>query len=71
MIGLDLHRMTRAEKLEAMHALWEDLARDEAAVESPAWHAGALRETEERVCSGKEAVHDWEEAKARLKTGRR
>jgi len=50
-----------------MHAIWEDLARDEDAVESPEWHGEALRETEERMRSGVEQVHDWDEAKTKLR----
>ncbi len=59
--------MTREEKLQAMQELGEDLARDEGAVESPAWHADALRETEDRVRAGHEQAHDWEQAKERLR----
>ena len=67
MTTIDMQRMSREEKLKVMHALWEDLARDEDAVESPAWHGDALRETEERVRSGAEQVLDWDEAKAELR----
>ncbi|MGE4181446.1 MAG: addiction module protein [Limisphaerales bacterium] len=35
---LDLLQMSRDEKIRAMHELWEDLARDDQAVQSPAWH---------------------------------
>jgi hypothetical protein len=66
-MGLDLEQMSREEKLKAMHQLWEDLARDEARVESPAWHADALREAEERMRQGVERVHDWEDAKKELR----
>jgi hypothetical protein len=66
-MGLDLEQMSREEKLKAMHELWEDLARDEATVESPAWHADALREVEERMRQGVERVHDWEDAKKELR----
>lgn len=59
--------MSREEKLKVMHALWEDLARDEDAVESPEWHGDVLRETEERVRSGVEQARDWDEAKAELR----
>jgi hypothetical protein len=41
-----------------MPQLWEDLARDEARVESPAWHVDTLREVEERMRQGVERVHD-------------
>ncbi len=67
MSGLDLQQMTRDEKLRVMHTLWEDLARDEDAVESPQWHSDALRETERRVHDGVEHAHDWEDAKKRLR----
>jgi len=63
---IDLQQMSREEKLKVMHALWEDLARDEDAVESPEWHGELLPETEERVRSGVERVRDWDEAKAEL-----
>jgi hypothetical protein len=52
-----------------MEALWADLSRDEAEVESPAWHADALRETAERVARGEEKMLDWDQAKAKLRKG--
>jgi hypothetical protein len=67
MTALELQRMSREEKLKMMHALWEDLAREEDALESPPWHADTLRETEERVRSGVEHELDWDEAKAELR----
>ncbi len=66
-MNVDLNGLSREEKLRVMHELWEDLARDEAAIESPSWHADALRETEERVQAGIEGVHDWEQAKKELR----
>jgi len=38
-------------------------------LESPAWHADALRETSERRARGEEATIDWELAKAKLRQG--
>ena len=67
MMGLDLQKMSREDKLKVMHSLWEDLARDDAAIDSPRWHEEALRETEERVRSGRERSLDWEEAKEELR----
>jgi len=67
MATIDMQRMSREEKLKMMHALWEDLARDGDAVESPAWHGNVLRETEDRVRSGAEQVLNWDEAKAELR----
>jgi hypothetical protein len=59
--------MSRAEKLMALEALWEDLSRDETTLESPAWHLDELRATEERVKSGEEQFIDWESAKKELR----
>lgn len=67
MITLPLAQMSRAEKLMALEALWEDLSRDEATLESPAWHLDELRATEERVKSGEEQFVDWESAKKELR----
>lgn len=67
MTTIDMQRMSREEKLKVMHALWEDLSREEETLESPAWHGEALRETEERVRSGAEQVLDWDAAKAELR----
>jgi hypothetical protein len=67
MISLPLKEMSRAEKIMALEALWEDLSRDEAEFESPGWHHDELTATAERVQSGKEQPVDWEHAKKRLR----
>jgi hypothetical protein len=66
-VTLPLDQMSTMEKLRAMEALWNDLSRREAELESPAWHGQVLREREERVASGKESFVDWETAKAQLR----
>jgi hypothetical protein len=65
----EIRQLPRQEKLRLMEALWADLSRDEAEVESPAWHADALRETSERVARGEEKSLNWEQAKAKLRKG--
>ena len=69
MSALEIQQMPRQEKLKLMETLWADLSRDEAELESPAWHADALRETSERRARGEETLHDWEDAKAKLRRG--
>ena len=69
MSALEIQQMPRREKLRLMEALWADLSRDETAVESPAWHADALRETADRVARGEEKILNWEQAKAKLRKG--
>lgn len=71
MSALEIKQMPRQEKLRLMEALWEDLSRDEADVESPAWHADVLRETAARYSRGEEKVLDWEEAKAQLRKNKK
>ena len=69
MSALEILQMPRSEKVKLMEILWADLSRDELEVESPAWHADALRETAERVARGEEKVLSWEQAKAELRKG--
>ena len=67
MSALEIQQMPRLEKLKLMETLWADLSRDEAELESPAWHADALRETSDRRARGQEETLDWEQAKAKLR----
>ncbi len=69
MSALEIQQLPRQEKLKLMETLWAELSRDEAELESPAWHADALRETAERRARGEEAVLDWEQAKEKLRSG--
>jgi hypothetical protein len=62
---IQIEQMSRAEKLQVMEAIWADLSKAE--VESPAWHADVLRETEARVAAGEERITDWEVAKRELR----
>lgn len=64
---LQIDKMSRAEKLQAMEAIWADLSRVETDVESPPWHGSVLKETEARVGAGQERIADWETAKLELR----
>jgi len=66
-ITLNMAEMTKAEKISAMEALWNDLCQNETAVISPAWHGEILRDRKRRVKAGTEKVLDWAEAKAILR----
>ncbi|MDE0840499.1 MAG: addiction module protein [Kiritimatiellae bacterium] len=50
-----------------MEAIWADLSKDSAAIESPSWHKRALAATETRVANGEESPLDWEIAKRQLR----
>ena len=68
MISIDqMAQMSREEKIQTMEALWADLSRNDAAVESPAWHENVLKETKVRVASSQERIANWEAAKNELR----
>jgi hypothetical protein len=66
-IDLPLSRLSVAQKLDLMEALWADLTRDENKFKSPAWHETVLRDREEAFATGKVSLSDWEQAKKRIK----
>ena len=66
-VTLPIGRMSRADKLRAMEALWADLSRDEAGIDSPGWHGAILRETEQLVRDGKAKFSDWQAARQRIR----
>ncbi|MBI2513403.1 MAG: addiction module protein [Opitutae bacterium] len=63
----ELRKLPADEKLKIIEALWSDLAGDEAAFDSPAWHETALRETASDYAAGKIETVDWEAAKKELR----
>ena len=64
---IQIEKLSRAEKLQTMEALWDALSSDEDDVESPEWHRAVLKETEARVAAGQERIADWEMAKRELR----
>ena len=59
--------MSRQEKLQTLEAIWADLSKDAATVESPQWHDDVLKETQDRLNSGQEQIMDWPETKRKLR----
>ena len=66
-LNISLSNLTFSQKLNLMETLWDDLTRDEKAIESPSWHEGILKDREKALTSGKINVSDWESAKTRIK----
>jgi hypothetical protein len=56
---LSLKEMTLHEKLAAMEALWENLARSPESIELPAWHEEILDDRRQRVADGKARTENW------------
>ena len=65
-IELPLERMSVAEKLAAMEAIWASLCCRPVDVESPEWHQKILSDRTKRLESGEATVCEWSEAKKRF-----
>jgi putative addiction module component (TIGR02574 family) len=63
----ELRQLPPNEKLKIIETLWADLAADDAAFSSPAWHEEELRKTEAGLAAGQIEVLDWEDAKRELR----
>ncbi len=66
MINLsDIQKMSVAERLQTMEALWESLQSGESDVESPEWHGEVLRERKRKIENGETEFISLEELKKR------
>jgi putative addiction module component (TIGR02574 family) len=63
----ELRKLPPVEKLKIIEALWGDLAGDEDAFTSPAWHEEELKKTEADYAAGRIESLDWEDAKKELR----
>lgn len=63
----ELHKLPSEEKLKIIEALWGDLASEDAAFASPAWHEDELRKTEADFAAGRVEILGWEDAKKELR----
>lgn len=66
-VELPLAELTLAQKLDLIETLWADISKDQKQLESPTWHAEILRDRQKALEAGKATVHDWREAKERIK----
>ncbi|HEV2328506.1 MAG TPA: addiction module protein [Verrucomicrobiae bacterium] len=64
---LALDKMTVAEKLRIMEAIWADLSGNESQINSPDWHGEELRYREKKIKSGAEKFLSWEAVKKELR----
>lgn len=61
-----IHQMPLHEKLLAMEAIWDDLSRNEIALEVPQWHKEILDTREQLLADGKARFIHWEDAKEQI-----
>ena len=59
-------KMSTAEKLETMEALWDGLCSNEREVPSPQWHGAELDERERMIERGEDQFVSLDEAKKRI-----
>ena len=61
-VDIQLSELSFNQKLNLMEMIWDDLARDEKAIESPSWHEEILKDREKALAEGKTTVSNWEQA---------
>lgn len=66
-VDLPLAKLTLAQKLDLMEAIWDDLTKDEGSLESPDWHEDVLKDREKALAAGKVTISDWNQAKERIR----
>jgi hypothetical protein len=59
---VELNAITTEEKPQMMEALWDDMSRNAANIEPPAWHAEVLERREAALERGDEEFEDWQQA---------
>jgi len=72
MTAIDIAALPVAEKLKLMEALWDSLCTPtDKGVESPPWHAAALKQAEDELAAGTARFVDWVDAKDSLRRNSR
>jgi len=64
---IDIQRMSVAEKLEVMEAIWSDLIKNESSIPVPEWHKQILDSRRRAYERGEIGYTPWEEAKAEIR----
>ncbi len=65
---LEIKKMSRIERLQAMEALWDSLLDDELEMESPEWHEEILEERKKLIKTGKAEFLSLSELKAKRRS---
>lgn len=66
-LQLPLDRMTVAEKLAVIDAVWQDLRQSSERIPAPEWHKQILEERRAAVERGEIGYSDWEDAKSEIR----
>jgi putative addiction module component (TIGR02574 family) len=68
MSTLEIKKMSRIERLQAMEALWDSLIDEESELESPEWHRDILEERKRKIENGKAEFISIEKLRASRKS---
>ncbi len=60
----EIKKMSRAERLATMEALWDSLVEEESEIESPEWHRDVLAERKRKIEAGKAEFISLEKLRA-------
>ncbi len=64
---LELSKLTNAERIDLMNAVWESIENKDEEIESPAWHGKVLAERATTIDSGEAKFLTLDELKERLR----
>lgn len=67
MNALEIKKMSRIERLQAMEALWDALIDEEIEIESPEWHGDILEQRKRKIEKGNAGFLSLEELRASRK----
>jgi hypothetical protein len=65
---LEIKKMSRIERLQAMETLWDSLLDEEAEIESPEWHRDILGERRRKIETGEAEFISLERLRASRKS---
>lgn len=65
---LEIKKMSRIERLQAMEALWDSLIDEESEIESPGWHRDILEERKRKIEAGEAEFISLEKLRASRKS---
>ncbi|MHC1728156.1 MAG: addiction module protein [Syntrophobacteraceae bacterium] len=65
---MEIKKMSRIERLQAMEALWDSLLDEEAEIESPEWHRDIIEERKRKIETGEAEFISLERLRASRKS---
>jgi len=65
---LEIKKMSRIERLQALEALWDSLIDEESEIKSPEWHRDILEERKRKIETGEAEFISLEKLRASRKS---